>query len=153
MTLAEFADTGRVYIPEIEIDPDARRRLIEALRSGQYKQAKYGLHSWRGGHCVLGVVDVIEAYRALALDEHELVVIMNDVDGYSFEAIADALEAGHLAPVPPAWPPPLAAKVPAAEPSRPLAAKVPAAEPSRDGLRAIAAWFRIGGWPDDLCPA
>jgi hypothetical protein len=68
-----------------------RARLIEALRSGRYQQARYGVGA---GVCV---ADVAVAIRVdMTASDLASFLVMNDELGLSFAAIADRLEIGHL---------------------------------------------------------
>lgn len=88
-----------------KMDPEMKKRWVEALRSGKYKQGKGRLHDEvHDTYCCLGVLNEIEDLgipgEAGALDgntvdafDQNVLIRMNDVMGCSFEHIADWIEA------------------------------------------------------------
>lgn len=88
-----------------KMDPEMKKRWVEALRSGKYKQGKGCLHDEvHDTYCCLGVLNEIEDLGmpgdAGALEDgpvnsfdQNVLIRMNDVIGYSFEHIAAWIEA------------------------------------------------------------
>ncbi len=99
---------------------EVKEKWLKALRSGEYKQAKYGLKSkfedGSVGYCCLGVLcDIIakederfkwddEPYKTITPQEHEIkdkasIYGMNHSDtGVLPDAIAEVAELGEIAP-------------------------------------------------------
>jgi hypothetical protein len=67
------------------MDANIKQKWVEALRSGEYKQAQYGLKR-QGGFCCLGVL----------CDLHDNTKWENDEDGYSFYQIGDEIQSTWL---------------------------------------------------------
>src|ERR671919_320562 len=74
--------------------PAAKRALIEALRSGKYRQIRGRFQDGYGGYCVMGLA--LHLRLDLELDPGAL-VWMNDHLCLTFAEIADRIEAGDYA--------------------------------------------------------
>ncbi len=91
MTRAERVEKFRVW--------------LKALRSGKYKQSRGEYHGRNGGHCCLGVAQIVlglplvensrELSRVLCLDrieETNYLICLNDNGHRNFAYIADRIE-------------------------------------------------------------
>ena len=99
---------------ENKLPEDFKKRWVEALRSGEYKQCRGKLHGDDGGHCCLGVADIVfdlkvDGYYLLhgenvpsairgSSDMANRLAAMNDgnieigIEPHSFFQIADYIE-------------------------------------------------------------
>lgn len=80
------------------------RAWIMALRSGKFRQTRLRYHGTKGGHCCLGVAQIVgglpkeeyssnvKPYYGLGDEETNKLIGLNDHDHRSFDYIADRIE-------------------------------------------------------------
>lgn len=49
---------------ENKLPIEFKTKWLAALRSGEYKQCKHTLHDYEGGHCCLGVAEIISGVES-----------------------------------------------------------------------------------------
>lgn len=80
------------------------KNWIRALRSGKYRQSRLKFHGAKGGHCCLGVAQIVERLEkyedsktvknryCLTYSEINKLIKLNDNDHRSFAYIADHIQ-------------------------------------------------------------
>jgi hypothetical protein len=76
----------------MKMNSDLRQRWIDALRSGNYRQIFGWTNDGANGRCAIGVLQEITWPLSLTEKEFAHVVNLNDVNRWTFDAIASWLE-------------------------------------------------------------